>query len=194
MKYTREQIETAVKAKGYKWFEGGDYDINIVAVRTKGNKVTNLFDDYITVSFKVDGVWQFYIWNNTTDPGSFYMFKKLLSSKGCARLVPGQYRGSHRIGLHQGKYEALCQQKEVAVYRDGNKDNIYDENSIEKGLFGINIHKGGVDSSIVENWSAGCSVFKRIKDFNEFMTICRKARDKWGNSFTYTLIKEEYIK
>ena len=30
MKYTREQIETAVKAKGYAWFEGAkDYDVNI---------------------------------------------------------------------------------------------------------------------------------------------------------------------
>ena len=30
---TREQIETAVKAKGYKWFENGDYNLNIVGVR-----------------------------------------------------------------------------------------------------------------------------------------------------------------
>ena len=30
MKYTREQIETAVKAKGYAWFEGAkDYDVNL---------------------------------------------------------------------------------------------------------------------------------------------------------------------
>ena len=31
--YTREQIETAVKSKGYKWFTGDNYDVNIVGVR-----------------------------------------------------------------------------------------------------------------------------------------------------------------
>ena len=30
-----EQVEAAVKAKGYKWFENGDYNLNIVGVRTK---------------------------------------------------------------------------------------------------------------------------------------------------------------
>jgi hypothetical protein len=55
MKYTREQIETAVKAKGYAWFEGAkDYDVNIVGVRNSatGQVETNAFDDVITVSFK----------------------------------------------------------------------------------------------------------------------------------------------
>jgi hypothetical protein len=33
MCYTREQIEAAVKAKGYKWFTGNNYDVNIVGVR-----------------------------------------------------------------------------------------------------------------------------------------------------------------
>ncbi len=46
----------------------------------------------------------------------------------------------------------------------------------------------------VENWSEGCQVFKRSKDFDEFMSICRKARDKHGNSFTYTLIESSDIK
>ena len=51
--YTREQIETAVKTKGYVWFEDPSnkgYDVNIVGVRnneTKG-RVTNAFDDHIT--------------------------------------------------------------------------------------------------------------------------------------------------
>ena len=58
--YTREQIETTVKSKGYKWFEDNNnkgYDVNIVGVRnseTKG-RVTNAFDDCITISYKIDG-------------------------------------------------------------------------------------------------------------------------------------------
>lgn len=192
--YTQEQIQKAVESKGYKWFNGGNYDVNIVGVRSIGNKVTNKFDDYLTISYKVDGVQYFYCWNATTDPGAYYMQKKLLSAKGCARLKPGQYRGSHHIGLHQGKYEALTQIKPLVVYRDKNLDSIYDENSTESGLFGINLHKAGVDSSEVATWSAGCQVFKRIKDFDEFMKICKKASLLWGNSFSYTLITQDDIK
>ena len=33
MSYTREQIEAAVKAKGYKYFENGDFNVNIIGDR-----------------------------------------------------------------------------------------------------------------------------------------------------------------
>ena len=196
MNYTREQIERAVKAKGYVWFEGAkDYDVNIVGVRTSstGQKVTNAFDDVITVSFKINGVWQYKEWANTTDPGKKGVLE-YHNTAGVARLVEGQYRGSHTIRLHQGKYEALGQAKNVKVYRDANKDLNYDETKIQEGVFGINIHKAGADSTYVENWSEGCQVFKKSADFEEFMKICRKARDIHGNSFTYTLIESSDIK
>ena len=196
MKYTRDQIETAVKAKGYAWFEGvKDYDVNIVGVRNSatGQVVTNAFDDVITVSFKIDGVWQYKEWANTTDPGKKGVMQ-YGNKAGVARLVEGQYRGSHTLGLHQGKYEALKQQKPVKVYRDANRDMTYDENKIAEGVFGINIHKAGADSTYVENWSEGCQVFKKAADFESFMTICRKAAAIHGKSFTYTLIESADIK
>ena len=198
MSYTKEQVEAAVKAKGYVWFEDTNnkgYDVNIVGIRnaSTGQKVTNVFDDYLTLSYKVDGQWKFHIWPATTDPGKKGVME-YHNAKGVARLVEGQYRGSHTIGLHQGKYEALRQQKNVKVYRDANRDLSYDENKMDEGLFGINIHKAGADSTYVENWSEGCQVFKRSADFEEFMKICRKAREKHGNSFTYTLIESSDIK
>ncbi len=196
MSYTREQIEKAVKSKGYVWFEGAkDYDVNIVGIRNSstGNKVTNIFDDFLTVSYKVGGEWKFNIWPATTDPGKKGVME-YHNAAGVARLVEGQYRGSHGIGLHQGKYEALKQAKPVKVYRDPNKDMIYDENKIQEGVFGINIHKAGADSTYVENWSEGCQVFKKAADFESFMSIVRKSRDIHGNSFTYTLIESSDIK
>ena len=53
MKLTKDIIEKAVKCKGYKWFEKGDYNLNIVGVRNSdtGTEVTNKFDDKITLSF-----------------------------------------------------------------------------------------------------------------------------------------------
>ena len=189
--YTREQIEGAVKSKGYVWFEGAkDYDLNIVGVRNSatGQKVTNAFDDCMTLSYKIGGEWKFHCWSATTDPGKKGVLE-YHNAAGVARLLEGQYRGSHTLGLHQGKYEALKQQNPVKVYRDADKDLEYDENKIQEGIFGINIHKAGADSTYVENWSEGCQVFKRSAEFDEFMAICRKAAAIHGKSFTYTLIE-----
>ena len=192
--YTREQIEKAVKAKGYAWFSdeaNKGFDVNIVGVRNlaEGRKVTNVFDDYLTLSYKENGEWKFHQWAITTDPGTKAV-KEYHNPHGVGRLVPNQYRGSHQIGLHQGKYEALRQQKPVKLWRDKNKDMTFDETVIEEGIFGINIHRSNpkTESAYVENWSEGCQVFKRVKDFNEFMVIVNKAKAIHGNSFTYTLL------
>ena len=197
--YTRKQIQIAVQELGYKWFEGSnDYDVNIVGVRNSSTykKVTNQFDDYLTLSYQIEGEWKFYCWEVTTDPGSYWMAHPI-NKDGCAILVPGQYRGSHEIGLHQGKYEALKQKKSVKVYRDDNKDDVYDtdEDTIKEGIYGINIHRSNPydESYYVNKWSAGCQVFKKVKDFNMLMDICYKAKDQWGNSFTYTLIESKDI-
>lgn len=202
MCYIREQIENAVISKGYKWFTNNNYDVNIVGIRnsdTEG-KVTNRFDDCITISYKDEnGNWNFHCFNATTDPGSHWTKTQLLNKNGVAILKEGQYRGSHKIGLHQGKYEALRQQRSVKVYRDGDKDNVYDfiEENVDEGLYGINIHRAtsrkGGKSTQVDKWSAGCQVIAANDDFKLFMEIVNKAAKVWGNSFTYTLINSNDI-
>lgn len=191
--YTREQIEKAVKKKGYVWFESNsEYDVNIVGVRNSVPKkrVTNIFDDALTLSYKIGGVWQFHQWAITTDPGKKAMYE-YSNPNGVARVVPGQYRGVWAIGLHQGKYEALRQVKPIKVWRDKNKDLTFDEVLIQEGLFGINGHRSNpkTESEYVENWSEGCQVFKRVREFNTFMQIIRNSRNVHGNSFTYTLLE-----
>tara|TARA_R100001163_G_scaffold65458_1_gene62694 strand:- start:2363 stop:2968 length:606 start_codon:yes stop_codon:yes gene_type:complete len=200
MSYTREQIEAAVKKEGHKWFENGDYNVNIVGVRNSAthNEVTNKFDDWMTISYKVNGEWNFHCYDCTTDPGKYWV-DNLMNPDGVAIVVPGQYRSSHKIGLHQGKYEALRQQKPIKVWRDDNKDNVYDHiaDDIQDGVFGINIHRAtkypGHESTQVDKWSAGCQVIAAYNDFEEFMNVMYKARDAWSNSFTYTLIESKYI-
>jgi hypothetical protein len=195
---TRQQIESTVKSKGYKWFENGDYNLNIVGVRNGEtlNEVTNKFDDCITLSYKKDGEWQFHCFEATTDPGKHWV-DNVLNEAGVAILKENQYRGSHKIGLHQGKYEALRQQKPVQVYRDNNLDNCYDldESTLQEGIFGINIHRAtkweGKKSTQIDKWSAGCQVIAANDDFRLFMEICNKSKDIWGNSFTYTLINSD---
>lgn len=196
MSWTREQVEQAVEAKGYKYFETGDFNVNIIGIRNSapGNKVTNLFDDWLTISYKEGGVWKFFCWAATTDPGKAPMVTGNTIG-GIARVVPGQYSGSHMIRLHQGKYEALGQKGVIKLYRDNDRDQEYDVDVIKDcANCGINIHKAGQDSTWVERWSEGCQVFKRVKDFDEFMKICKKASKIHGNSFTYTLIESKDIK
>ena len=187
-----DKIKQAMKVKNYKFFESGDYNLNIIGIRNSDtrSKVTNVFDDLLTVSYKIGDVWHFKKWAATTDPGTKGV-KEFHNAQGVARLVPGQYRGSHAIGLHQGKYEALKQAKPVKVYRDANKDMTYDTKLITEGIYGINIHKAGADSTYVENWSEGCQVFKKSADFDEFMALVKKAATLHGNSFTYTLLESK---
>ena len=201
MSLTLDAVKKAVISKGYKWFEDTSnkgYDVNIVGIRNSetGGKVTNHFDDTLTISYKVNGEWKFHSWSATTDPGQYWI-ENPISKDGTAILVPGQYRGSHMIGLHQGKYEALRQRKPVKVYRDNDKDLEYDtdEDTIKEGIYGINIHRSNPydQSYYVNKWSAGCQVFKKVADFHEFMDICKKARDIWGNSFSYTLIESKEL-
>ena len=179
---TLEQLKATLAAKKYAFFEGGEYNLNIVGIRnsTTGNKVTNAFDDLLVVAYQVAGAWVIKKYPITTDNGG-----------GTARLVCNQYRGSHAIGLHQGKYEALKQCGPVTVYRDFTKDGIYQTDKTETGVFGINIHKAGVDSARVDDWSHGCQVFKRVADFNEFMLLAKKAAALHGNRFSYTLIESK---
>ena len=203
MKYTREQIKDTVEGLGYKYFIGDNYDVNIVGIRnseTEG-RVTNKFDDLITISYKdEDGEWQYHEYDCTTDPGDDWMENPWIKEKGCAVLKPGQYRGSHKLRLHSGKYLALGQKKDVTVYRDNNRNDQYefDESSCDTGVFGINIHRAtaleGKTSTYVNKYSAGCQVIASNDDWFAFLEICQTAREVWGNSFSYTLIESKNIK
>jgi len=202
--FTREQVQETVEGKGYKYFHDNSnkgYDVNIVGIRnseTKG-EVTNRFDDCVTISYKKDGEWKFFCFEATTDPGDDYMDNPIVEEKGCAILKPGQYRGSHKIRLHGGKYTALGQKKDVTVYRDRNKDGKYDlnESTTDTGLFGINIHRAtsraGKTSTYIDKWSAGCQVIASNDNWHEFLNICQEARSIHGNSFSYTLITSNDI-
>ena len=185
---TIDQLKQVFAQKGYVWHPS----LNIVGVRnaSAGRRLTNKFDDILYVAYNELGVWRLFSAPITTDPGAYYVRKKLINSKGVAILKAGQYRDIYAIRLHQGKYEAVCQTYgPVTVYRDANKDDVYDYVNDDRGQFGINIHKAGRDSLNVENWSAGCQVFKRSADFEAFMRIAKSFKSILYNKFTYTLLE-----
>jgi hypothetical protein len=188
-KNIRSLIAT-LKSKGYKIFERPN-ELNIVGVRNDSTDA-NKFDDFIYVLWKDEnGKWEGKYYNATTDPGTYYL-KNPLTKLGAAILKEGQWLDTYSIGKHRGQYDALVQSKPLTVIRDYDRNAILDFNNgrEQKGLFGINIHKAGKDSKDVDQWSAGCQVFQKSDDFNEFMDLARKHKNLYGNKFTYTLIDE----
>lgn len=167
------------------------HDLNIVSIRSN-DMSSNEFNDWITVFYLLDKTWNFFSFSATTDPGTFYR-QNPINVKGTALLKPGQYRGAYKIGRHRG-YKALQQKKPMTVYRDANRDTVLDTSGVEEdtGMFGINIHHANAfkPSMSVNKWSAGCQVYQDPDHFAFFMTLCERAREKFGNSFTYTLLQE----
>lgn len=179
--------------KGYTFFTKGEYNLNIIGVRHKGSKVTNKFDDCLVVIYNTNNKEEVRrVFTCTTLPGKKAM-EHPTAIKGTAILKEGQYRGAYQIAYHKGKYKALCQRKPLTIYRDGNKDDKFDLNplSIDKGIFGINIHKAGDNSTLVDGWSYGCQVLSKSIDFNALMRLVERSASIYGNSFTYTLINED---
>lgn len=190
-------FQALFKKKGYAYFTAGNYNLNLIGVRraNKGHIATNRFDDYLVVIYNTTNRTVRKIFPITTEPG-LTQLKAPSNAKGVAILVPGQYRSVWKIDLHNGKYKALCQRNgAVKVYRDNNKDNVYDvlPEKIDKGWFGINIHRSSIyhAPTYVNNYSAGCQVLQNPKDFNTLMYLAEnQIKAGKGTTFTYTLLDE----
>jgi hypothetical protein len=197
--FTLDQIKSAMIAKGYKWFEEGDFNLNLIGVRNSdtGDTVTNAFDDTFFIAYRDAGKWKIHNYACTTDPGAHWQ-QAPMNAGGTASLVPNQYRSTWRIDLHQGVYKALKQFKAVDTYRDKNKDLKYTRHieDITNGIYGINIHRASATgvSNRVDKWSAGCQVVADSADFANLMYLAHVAEKKYGNSFTYTLLESKNIK
>lgn len=183
---SKEVIERAVKAKGYKWFEDGQ--LNVIGVRTADTTV-NTFNDFITITYKEKNEWKFIGFEATTDPG-LYWLNKPTNVKGTASLVPNQYLDAYMLGTHSG-YEAFVQCRLVSVYRDINKDNYLDmdKSTIDEGYFGINIHRAHLQvlQFVIDKYSAGCQVFRKDSSLQTLINLFKKTDKKY---MTYTLLTE----
>ena len=194
----KEQFRKTLQAKGYAFFgleNKAAYNVNIIGVRSDED-IFNKFDDALVVIYRDrKRNWEVRSYSITTDPGKIWQ-EKPMNSKGCAILVPDQYRGVYKIDGHGVTgYPAMCQRLgNVKVFRDPDRDHEHDRDAgtIDEGMFGINIHRSRKygEADLVNSYSAGCQVFKNTTDFNDFMKLANKSADKFGNSFTYTLISE----
>lgn len=183
-----------MKSKGYK-INDRPFELNIVGVRADSN-VPNKFDDKMYVFWNSENGWQGKYFTVTTDPGTYWL-NNPMQKEGTAILKQGQYINSHKIGLHQGKYKALTQQKPVTVIRDYDRNALLDFNNGKEdtGLFGINIHRANAvgTTKTIDKYSAGCQVFENADDFAKFLELAEKHNTMYGNNFTYTLVDERAL-
>ena len=187
-------IIAAYERMGYRLFTEGDYNVNLFAIRTAENQA-DTFNDCIGVLFKIGGNWTLKKYDATTDPGSYYRLHPM-NSRGTAILAPGQHAGASKLGYHQGKYKALVQNKPLPLYRDNDKDSyIETDGTARYEIAGINLHRANANykSKLNQKYSAGCLVVADPHDFNELLTICEKAAQYYGNSFTCTLFTQEQV-
>jgi hypothetical protein len=184
-----------VQRRGFKVFQDGDYDMNIVAIRRLKDRTNNAFDDVIHFVYRKDGVWVDEYCSCTTDPGTYWLTKKDYRKDGVAILVHDQQaRGAYKIGTHKG-YEALEQVQNVSIWRDNNFDDTADYacSEVHKGVFKCNIHKAGTDSTQVNKWSAGCIVIAKRNDYLRVMHLAKKQVLSLGyKTFTLTLLGCDY--
>lgn len=141
-------------------------------------------------------------WAVTTRPGTKSLDKRHMKVGGCAVVVPGQYVDAYELGIHKAsdpnpkkRQKALVQRGELEIYRDADGNATANEAGSGKKErdknFGINIHHALEDTWAVEDWSAGCQVFKRIVDHTEFLLICQKFGTYENHKrFGYTLLHE----
>jgi hypothetical protein len=185
-------IINALKDKGYILYDK-PYQLNIVGVRNAESQ-PNKFDDQLYVFYKDDSAnWVIKEYPITTDTGTYWL-ENPMSNLGSAMLKEGQYVDAYKQGLHKGQYTALVEQKPVTTYRDYDRNAVFDfGQNTTTGMYGINIHKAGEDSQDVNKWSAGCQVFQKSDDFQEFMQLTDKHKANYGNNFTYTLLDERAV-
>lgn len=143
-----------------------------------GANDTGIYDDAL---FLVSPS-HFSAYNANTDPSKRKPGTGFGRGKGMARLQPGVWL-CYRFDQHKGPstpgYDAICQRGDkVKVMRDGTPDYA------DEGMFGINIHKGGRNTTSSE----GCQTI-HPSQWDAFIVSAQdQARRHFGTAWKRTTI------
>ena len=187
-------IIRAMRSKSYQVFQNEKgHDLNIVGIQTADNRA-NTFNDWLTVFYRFGRTWNYFAFPATTDPGTDYR-KQPIHVRGTVVMKPGQYPGAYKIGRRR-RYKGLQQKGPITLSRDEDRnetiDTIRTMGTPQIGVYGINIHRADAHQPSVEvgKWSAGCQVLQDPDHFGFLLVLAERGREKFGNSFTYTLLEE----
>jgi hypothetical protein len=190
-----EDLIRFLNSKSYKVFEENEV-LNIVALRTKDDKPTNLFDDELHVFFKnAKGNWDLMEYSITTVPGYKPGTETLPENVAILRL--GQYVDQLKMGYHKDDEKHKCLKfDKCAIHRNDNVSKYNYESVTEMGNYSINLHRSSEigTADYVFNYSEGSQVFKNINQYNQFIKLCENQETNANKSlFTYTICyKKEF--
>ena len=194
-----EDVLAAMQRLGHRVFDTGNFNLNVVGIRRTTIRV-NEFNDVLISFYPLEDQWMYTKFQITTLPGNTFLSDHVGNAAGTAILVPGQYRGKYCVRDHNDAYPAFCQKQDpgvfVKVFRDSRLDGIpqMDPATIADAR-GINIHRANPNGCTisVNEFSAGCQVFRCAAQFDSFMAQVRQSQTIFGNSFTYTLLSESEL-
>lgn len=139
-----------------------------------GRNDRGMYDDAIFI----DAPDAFANFNGNTDPSRVRKGSGKGATKGMASLKPGAYF-AHRFDKHNGQYLALCQRLgDVTVIRDGAPPYP------DTGRFGINIHRGGVNTTSSE----GCQTIPPAQWPAFIATAVDQAKRAFGDRWDQAVI------
>lgn len=127
--------------------------------------------------------------NGTTNAGSYGLknFQEY-NHLGCAVLKSDVIiYDSHAFGKHKGK-EAYRQAKGFPYFRDNNRNNRAEEIGQEfNDIILANVHRAGVNSTVIKNWSTACLVTANL---NKFLAFLDYMKSKGNPPLTVCILKE----
>ena len=187
-------IKRVFNKKKYVFFENGDYNLNIIGIRTN-DKFTNTYSDYFLLVYKFNGNWNIDVYTGSTKAGNYWVKDKMLP-KGVFVLKPGQYLStwefvdsytqSHGCP-HLNQIKGKC----LVGWRDSDKDGQIDKLNEQLLCDSINIHCASSNKNVVGNWSAGCQVIPRYGgQYGRFINTIKVSAKYYGDKFSYTLLEE----
>jgi hypothetical protein len=187
---TVDKVIAAMQRKGYSFYANtptGRNKLNIVGIRNIDKDLkkpaTNYFSDIVVMFYYDDkGARHERIGRWTTMPGYTYEGTKFGDSTDKSPgtrtidIKEGQYKGKYVQGFHRKQAKALRQKDEkdggsMNYTRDKTLNLTYNDDGSETASNATNIHNSGDGGANdpkkrVDNWSAGCQVFRNKADFN----------------------------
>lgn len=180
-----------MESKGFKFFDTGRFNLNILYVRTS-DKFTDKYTDILYIAYR-DGNLREQVFTApcSTKAGSYYVRNPIthLGIKGTAVMVDGYQYTYQFINNNSWLNTPYLKQIEpIKVWRDGEVDNDIDEKNIQTGIFGVNCHTAGAVQGIIYNWSAGCLVTPK-EYWLQVIGLLQKSMSLYGDKFSVALIR-----
>ncbi|MDZ7786604.1 MAG: hypothetical protein U5K73_00180 [Halofilum sp. (in: g-proteobacteria)] len=183
------EILEVMREQGYSVGDEADgSDLNLIGIRSAALE-PETFSDWIAVAYRDGGVWNFFPFPATTDPGTFWQ-RQPDRVRGSAVLEPGQYPGLWQLGRHRGR-RALRQRGPARVWRAARREHYLDtagepETTRQSGIDLFAAPPAGDR----RRWSAGAQVLHDPLHARFLLGLCERAAGQQGRGFSYTLLEE----